>query len=400
MNKLVLVIIGFLLVTGGVLTVVHEMVNRADEKTVENNAYPFEEKLKVAEELLSQSNKKSAQKALLLFTELSSKTIPEKFKFRVTFGHAGSLQKNKDRLRALDIYKELNQMPNLSKEERENLSYALGNLLLLLNQEEEGKIHLNSVLQTSRDNKLRSKALLSIADFFMRKAKYENASKNYFLAVQEYPNNVQARIGWTRALRKLGKDFASYDIFENYSEEVSALDQKDLSLKPTENETKSVAFDKIKILYNKNQFEKALTAFAKLLKRTKDGKQREKILYYMGECNLKLGRYSEAIRFAEEVLINEPGSLDHYALFTKGMALFATKKYDRAAMVFNAIVDKYEPSTVTERAKRYAKECLQLLKEESMYSDKEEEKKEDKPETPENHSTPEETDSDDDESQT
>ncbi len=373
MSRLIFVIIGFLFVAGGVLTGVHFMVSRAEEKTFENNAYPFEERLKIAEELLSQSSKKSSQKALLLFTELSSKSIPEPLKFRVTFGHAGALQKNKDRLRALDIYKELNQTPNLSKEDRENLSYALGNLLLLLNQEEEGKIHLNSVLQTSRDNKLRSKSLLAIADYYMRKSKFENASKNYFLAVQEYPNNVQARIGWTRALRKLGKDFASYDIFENYSEEISTIEKEEP--KPVVNsEDKSVGFDRAKTLYNKNQFDKALKAFARLLKHTPAGKQREKILYYMGESNLKLGRYAQAIQLADEVLVNEPSLLDHYALFTKGMALFSTKKYDRAAAVFNAIVDKYEPNTVTERAKKYSKECIQLLKEEANYPAKEEKK--------------------------
>jgi tetratricopeptide (TPR) repeat protein len=393
MSRLIYVLVGFLFVSGGVLTAVYIMVNKAEEKSVENNAYPFEERLKIAEELLSQSSKKSSQKALLLFTELSSKSVPDAYKFRVTFGHAGALQKNKDRLRALDIYKELNQVPNLSKDERENLSYALGNLLLVLNQEEEGKIHLNSVLQTSRDNKLRSRALLSIADFYMRKAKYENASKNYFLAVQEYPNNVQARIGWTRALRKLGKDFASYDIFENYSEEIASMDKEEPkpALIP---EDKSSGFDRAKTLYNKNQFDKALKAFARLLKVTPAGKQREKILYYMGESNLKLGRYVEAIRFAEEVLVNEPSLLDHYALFTKGMALFSTKKYDRAAAVFNAIVDKYEPSTITERARKYSKECIQLLKEEANYPAKEEKQPADDT-TPET-SNPNESDLEDD----
>lgn len=393
MSRLIYVLVGFLFVSGGVLTAVYIMVNKAEEKSVENNAYPFEERLKIAEELLSQSSKKSSQKALLLFTELSSKSVPDAYKFRVTFGHAGALQKNKDRLRALDIYKELNQVPNLSKDERENLSYALGNLLLVLNQEEEGKIHLNSVLQTSRDNKLRSRALLSIADFYMRKAKYENASKNYFLAVQEYPNNVQARIGWTRALRKLGKDFASYDIFENYSEEIASMDKEEP--KPALiSEDKSSGFDRAKTLYNKNQFDKALKAFARLLKVTPAGKQREKILYYMGESNLKLGRYAEAIRFAEEVLVNEPSLLDHYALFTKGMALFSTKKYDRAAAVFNAIVDKYEPSTITERARKYSKECIQLLKEEANYPAKEEKQPADDT-TPET-SNPNESDLEDD----
>lgn len=374
MNRLILVLIGFIFVAAGVLTGVYVIVNHAEEKTVENNAYPFEERLKIAEELLNQSSKKSIQKALLLFTELSSKTVPEKFQFRVRFGHAGALQKNKDRLRALDIYKELNQLTNLSKEERENLSYALGNVLLLLNQEEEGKIHLNSVLQTSKDSQLRSKALLSIADFYMRKGKYENASKNYFLAVQEYPNNVQARIGWTRALRKLGRDFASYDIFENYSEEISNIDKEEVKSTPQALEDKQTSFDRAKTLYNKAQYDKALKAFTRLMKVTPSGKLKEKILYYMGESNLKLGRYPEAIKFAEEVLINEPSSLDHYAIFTKGMALFSSKQYDRAAAAFNAIVDKYEPSPLTERAKKYSKECMQILKDEANYPAKEEKK--------------------------
>jgi tetratricopeptide (TPR) repeat protein len=112
------------------------------------------------------------------------------------------------------------------------------------------------------------------------------------------------------------------------------------------------------------------------------------------ESNLKLGRYVEAIRFAEEVLVNEPSLLDHYALFTKGMALFSTKKYDRAAAVFNAIVDKYEPSTITERARKYSKECIQLLKEEANYPAKEEKQPADDT-TPET-SNPNESDLEDD----
>lgn len=95
MSRLILVLVGFLFVAAGVLTGVYVMVNHAEEKTVENNAYPFEERLKIAEELLNQSSKKSNQKGLLLFTELSSKSIPEKFQFRVRFGHAGALQKIK-----------------------------------------------------------------------------------------------------------------------------------------------------------------------------------------------------------------------------------------------------------------------------------------------------------------
>jgi hypothetical protein len=103
MSRLIFVLVGFLFVAAGVLTGVYVMVNHAEEKTVENNAYPFEERLKIAEELLSQSSKKSSHKALLLFTELSSKSVPDSFKFRVAFGHSGALEKNNDRLRAFEI---------------------------------------------------------------------------------------------------------------------------------------------------------------------------------------------------------------------------------------------------------------------------------------------------------
>ena len=64
MSRLIFVLVGFLFVAAGVLTAVHFMVNRAEEKTAESSAYPFEERLKIAEELLSQSSKKSSQKSI------------------------------------------------------------------------------------------------------------------------------------------------------------------------------------------------------------------------------------------------------------------------------------------------------------------------------------------------
>ena len=63
MSRLILILVGFIFVAAGVLTGVYVIVNHAEEKTVENNAYPFEERLKIAEELLSQSSKKKFSKS-------------------------------------------------------------------------------------------------------------------------------------------------------------------------------------------------------------------------------------------------------------------------------------------------------------------------------------------------
>ncbi|MCX8000111.1 MAG: hypothetical protein N3A69_14350, partial [Leptospiraceae bacterium] len=63
---------------------------------------------------------------------------------------------------ALKTYKEIASLDGLSSQEREELEYRLGNLLLKLNQEEEGKAYLGYVLRNSENRELRSQALTSI----------------------------------------------------------------------------------------------------------------------------------------------------------------------------------------------------------------------------------------------
>ena len=357
MNKIVLLLVGFLFIATGVLTGVYILLNRSEEKTTQ---FPFEEKLKLAEELLNQTGKKSAAKSLLLYSELISKNPPENLKFRTSFGHANALQRNKDKLRALEIFKELNQLNSIRKDEKEKLSYSLGSLLLQLGQEEEGKAHLDFVLQNSKNNQLRSKTFQSIADQFMNKLQFENASKNYLLAIQEYPNNIQARIGWMRALKKLGKGF---DVFEDFtdSEKLSTSSISKIKEKKT---APNISFEKAKLYFNKKEYSKAIKAFTKISKSTPDMEIKEKSLYYLAESNFRIGSYDKAISNAEKVLVNEPATLDARAHYLKGLSYYGMKKYDKATASFNTVLDKFEPSPLTENAKAYSIESLKLLKDE------------------------------------
>lgn len=361
MNKLALMIAGFLFVSVGLLTGVYVLVNGNDKKS-----YSIQEKINMGEELLKQSNRKSTEKALSIFSELSSKNIDSEYKFRVKFGLAHALEKNKDRLLALEIYKELNQYEGLSKEQREKLGYALGNLLLNLNQEEEGKIHLDFVLKTSEDRKIRSKALSAIADYYMRKKEFEKARKNYILAVQEYPSNVHARIGWGKALRELGKDFASYDIFDDYLEDTAYIDKDEPKVAT---EYKASVFEKAKTYYNKRKFEKALQHFKKALAVSESAIQTERSLYYIAECYYSLGKFKESLNYIEQVLTNENTSLDQAALYRRGIIAFRSGKYDKAAAVFQDVVEKYPSSSFTTKANSWRKESLELMNEESLYTD-------------------------------
>ena len=183
MNKSLLLGVGSFLLGTGVLVGTYVLIKEKNsyKSQVVNIITPdnIEEKLKEGEELLKQTNKISIEKALNLFNELASKETSPELKFRIKLGQAVALEKNKDRLVALEIYKELNHSDYITKEGIENIGYHLGNLLLRLNQEEEGKAHLEEVLRMSQDRKLRSNSLSSIADFYYKRKEFDKARKNY-----------------------------------------------------------------------------------------------------------------------------------------------------------------------------------------------------------------------------
>ena len=146
-SKNSLIVAGFVFLSAGILMSMYVYSIHQHEQT-RNQIF---EKIKEGEALLDQKSEKSAVKALAIFTELASKEIDKSMQFDIKYGLANSLERNKDKVLALDIYKELNQYPNLTKTQREKVSYSIGNILLSMEREEEGKSHLNLVLQMSED---------------------------------------------------------------------------------------------------------------------------------------------------------------------------------------------------------------------------------------------------------
>ncbi len=357
-TRVIIVLAGFLLISGGVFTAFFQsIVSNENEKNK-----VITEKIKEGEELLLQSSKSSHEKALAIFSELNSKEDIEKFKFKIKFGLARSLEKNSDQLRALEIYRELNFSANSSSwsKDRENLSYALGNILLKLNREEEGKGHLDEVLKKSEDKKIRSLVLGAFGDFYFRKKDLEKARKNYSLAVQEDSSNVHARIGWGRVLFGLGKDWASYEIFDDYLSDGKYFDidgEKNVS------EYASSIFQRGKEYYHKKEFLRSIDSFKKILTLKDAGKLEEKALYYISESYASLGRGKEAMLYIDKILKNSDTSLDQSALFRKGTILFKWGSYEKAAGVFQSIIDRYPRNNITEKSIAWKRECMELLTE-------------------------------------
>lgn len=362
MNQTILKILGVVFIFLGLVAGAFVYFNESQSKKED-----FLVKLKEGEEYLKQTNKVSNRKALMLFNELAAQKIPKEYLFRVKFGQAVALEKNKDRLLALKTYKEIASMDGLTPQEREDLEYRLGNLLLKLNQEEEGKAYLGYVLRNSENRELRSQALTSIGDYYFEQRRFDKSAENYSLALQEDRYNVRARVGLEQSLKNLGKAVNYTDVFpENldylYSPETTKLFPKQEEKGAP---TSSKWFERGRRAYLNKEYNKAIQYLNKALKTTKSSLERERIHYYLTESYIALGEYEEANKQANLVLKNPNPSLDPAAVFKKGVIQFKQGNYKEAIAYFNEVIEKYPEANpnVVSLAEKWRKEAVNLLRE-------------------------------------
>lgn len=326
-----------------------------------------EEKLKEGELLLSQNNKQSTEKALGLFNELAAKNTTTEFANRIRMGLAIALIKNHDRLVALEVFRELNQVKDLKKEEREKVSYHLGSILLQINQEEEGKAHLEDVLRTSENNKFRSGAFFSLANFYLKRKEYDKARKNYILSIHEDPNNIHARIGWRRAIRAMGRDMDSPDLLDDYIDEHPVAQYRQEEHK--ENSKQGISnLERGRSLYDRKDYSKAIIFLNKALKYPLDSISRERVYHYLTESYFALGKNGKALRYAQETLYNPVSNLDPAAYYRRGTIFYKQGKYKEAASEFENVIEKFPNSNYAEKSKAYKKESLQMISEDEKFN--------------------------------
>ncbi|MCG9876704.1 MAG: tetratricopeptide repeat protein [Leptospiraceae bacterium] len=354
MNRSIIVLTGFLLISAGLMTAAYQTLFQKDLYAQEG----ILEKILEGEEYLQQTGDSSKSKAVSIFSELVAKNNPQ-YEFRIKYNLAKALENSGDKYRALEIYQSINRTNDISITEQEKLSLSLGDLLLRMNRENEGRVHLDNVLRTSTDRKIRSKVFKSLADYNYNLSQWETARKNYVLAIQEDGNYTEARIGLGRVLKKQGKDYAAFDLFDGYLEESSRMDGTDPKI---ESEYKSGVYEKAKTFFVSKQYYKAIEYFQKSIEL---GQNEEGSLYYIASSYDALGKYTEAIQTINKLLNNSVYSLDQDALFKKGTIYFKQAKYENAAAIFQVVIDKYNKNHITEKAIAWKKECLDQLQEKS-----------------------------------
>lgn len=353
MNKSIVILAGFLLISAGLLTAVYQTLFQQDIQSQET----ILERILEGEEYLRQSNDLSKEKSISIFSELSAKNHPS-YQFRIRYNLGQALEKNGDKYRALEIYQELNRTPKLTLIEQEQLGVSLGDLLLRLNRENEGRVHHDAVLRTSTDRKIRSKVFKSLGDYYFAQSQWENSRKNYVLAVQEDSTYLDARIGLGRVLKKQGKDYAAFAMFDDYLEESSKMDVTDPNVAT---EYKSGVYDQAKQAYSSKQYYKAIEYFQKAIQLDQSPNVVESSLYYIASSYDALGKPTEAIRYLNQVLNNSVYRLDQEALYKKGTIYFRQGKYEQAASVFQVAIEKYPKNHISEQASAWKKEALDQL---------------------------------------
>ncbi|MCC5814875.1 MAG: tetratricopeptide repeat protein [Leptospira sp.] len=361
MNRSIVVLAGFLLISAGILTAVYQTLFQQNLQTRESVL----ERILEGEEYLRQSNDSSKEKAISIFSELSAKSTPD-YQFRIQYNLGKALERNGDKYRALEMYQKLNGNRNILPEESELLALSLGDLLLKLNRENEGRVHLDSVLRTSTDRKIRSQVFKSIADYSFGKSDFETAKKNYMLAIQEEPNFTDARIGLGRTLKKQGKDWAAYDLFDDYIEESAKMDGTNPGVA---SEYKSDVYAKGKSFFANKQYYKAIEYLGKAVQLNQSPQIVENSLYYIASSYDALGKHTQALQYYNKVITNSIYTLDQEAIFKKGTIYFRQGKYEQAASVFQVAIEKYPKNHISEKAIAWKKESIDQLRDKNEFSD-------------------------------
>lgn len=360
MNRSIIVLAGFLLISAGIFLGVYHLLFEKEAVSRET----ILEKILQGEEYLRQSSESSKEKAIVIFSELSAKTNPE-FHFRIHYNLAQALEKNGDSYRALEIYQSLNNQKNLTIEEQTKVSLALGNLYLKLDRGTEGKAHIEDVLRKSTDRKIRSLSFYALGNYYFHNKNWEEARKNFSLALEEDPHFTDARIGLGRSLKRLGKDYAAFDVFDHYLEESSRMDGTNPKIV---SEYKFSVFHQAKDFFIHKNYNKSIEYFQKFLSLQPSPPEEEAALFYIAASFEAQNQFTEAIKYYNKVLNNLHYSLDQEAIFRKGTIYFRQGKFEQAASVLQVAIEKYPKNHITDKATSWRKEAIEQLRDNQEWS--------------------------------
>ena len=125
------------------------------------------------------------------------------------------------------------------------------------------------------------------------------------------------------------------------------------SVVSTDNDQYSAAMDYLK----RNEYDKAILEFQKLIKNFPDSDLADNAQYWIGECYYTQHQYLQAIEELKKVVRIYPmGNKAPDAMLKIGMSYAELQDYDRAIQELNLLIRKYPDSEVAHTAKAKVRE--------------------------------------------
>jgi len=109
-------------------------------------------------------------------------------------------------------------------------------------------------------------------------------------------------------------------------------------------------------LFNNRSYEKSLAMFTDCLAKFPDGEYRDRVQYWIGECNYQLKRMDKAIEAYRKVFTYQNSSKADAAQFQIALAYQKLGQTEKARAEFRRLVERYPGSSYVERAKKYITE--------------------------------------------
>jgi tetratricopeptide (TPR) repeat protein len=330
--------------------------------------------LKEGKLFLEQNTKYSSQEAVKRFTALAAKFNNHPLGQEGVFHLGVAYTKMGFRKEAYLKFRSLYFNKNLYSDDlKERVQFQLGKLQIIQNLADEGLTRLYALLRNTSNHKLRAKIYFEIGNHYYRNDQLRKAKDSYEIALMEDPLLEDARIKLSETYQKLGKYWASYELYESYLKGQANLSKK----KPKITEKYLASALAIgKKLYKQGEtdpakYYEAIKHFRIVYQYYSNTVKSDEALFYTGLCFKAIKDFQVAIKYFKMVTSNSVPFLDPDAIFQIGIIYFFNKKNAMAASAFRDFLEKYPSHALAPKAKDYYDEATELLQLESGYLDDE-----------------------------
>ncbi len=215
---------------------------------------------------------------------------------------------------------------------------------------EEGIHELLGLLSQSNNRDFRSRVYTELGHTYLQTREIEKSKRMFDLALSENGDNEEAILGKARAYKHLGQDDRAYDLYEYYLRYYGNFSNyaDDVNRAYVEQVYRS-GHDR----YRRGNYHAAIAYFNRLLRHSSDGSRGMDSLFWIGQSNFAMKKYSTAIKYYDRVLARGDGPKGEDARIKKGYAYFLMKNFDLAAREFQIYLNTYPRGRHVETARKW-----------------------------------------------